>query len=57
MLLFVRLLRPNGAMGKRTDDAEHQVREGQINRLKLLKRQMYGRANFDLLRQRVLYPT
>ncbi len=31
--------------------------EGQINRLKLLKRQMYGRANFDLLRQRVLYPT
>lgn len=29
--------------------------EGQINRLKLLKRQMYGRANFDLLRQRVLY--
>jgi transposase len=29
--------------------------EGQINRLKLLKRQMYGRANLDLLRQRVLY--
>jgi transposase len=29
--------------------------EGQITRLKLLKRQMYGRANFDLLRQRVLY--
>jgi transposase len=28
--------------------------EGQINRLKFLKRQMYGRANFDLLRQRVL---
>ncbi|MFB6273974.1 MAG: ISL3 family transposase [Salinibacter sp.] len=28
--------------------------EGQINRLKLLKRQMYGRANFDLLRKRVL---
>ena len=25
--------------------------EGQINRLKLIKRQMYGRANFDLLRQ------
>lgn len=24
--------------------------EGQINRLKLLKRQMFGRANFDLLR-------
>lgn len=29
--------------------------EGQVNRLKTLKRQMYGRANFDLLRQRVLY--
>jgi transposase len=30
--------------------------EGQINRLKLIKRQMYGRAKFDLLRLRVLYP-
>ena len=29
--------------------------EGQVNRLKMLKRQMYGRANIDLLRQRVLY--
>lgn len=29
--------------------------EGQVNRVKLLKRQMYGRANFDLLRQRVLH--
>lgn len=29
--------------------------EGQINKLKLVKRQMYGRAKFDLLRQRVLY--
>lgn len=31
--------------------------EGQINRLKLIKRQMYGRARFDLLRIRVLHPT
>jgi transposase len=31
--------------------------EGQINRLKMLKRQMYGRAHIDLLRQRVLLPT
>jgi transposase len=31
--------------------------EGQINRLKLIKRTMYGRAGFDLLRQRVLAPT
>jgi len=28
--------------------------EGHVNRLKLIKRQMYGRANFDLLRLRVL---
>ncbi len=28
--------------------------EGQVNRLKLIKRQMYGRANFDLLRKRVI---
>ena len=28
--------------------------EGQVHRLKLLKRQMYGRAGFDLLRKRVL---
>lgn len=31
--------------------------EGQINRLKLIKREMYGRASFDLLRLRVLQPT
>jgi transposase len=29
--------------------------EGQINRLKCLKRQMFGRARFDLLRLRVLH--
>ena len=28
--------------------------EGQINRLKTVKRQMYGRASFELLRARVL---
>jgi transposase len=31
------------------------VVEGQVNRLKFLKRSMYGRANFDLLRLRVLH--
>lgn len=31
--------------------------EGQVNRLKLIKRIAYGRTNFDLLRQRVLAPT
>ncbi len=29
--------------------------EGQVNRLKFIKRQMYGRAHFDLLRLRVLW--
>jgi transposase len=29
--------------------------EGQVNRLKLIKRQMYGRASFDLLKARVLH--
>ena len=29
--------------------------EGQVNRLKFIKRQMYGRAKFDLLKQRILY--
>jgi transposase len=29
--------------------------EGHVNRLKMIKRQMYGRANFDLLRARVLH--
>ena len=28
--------------------------EGQVHRLKLLKRQMYGRSGFPLLRRRVL---
>ena len=29
--------------------------EGQVTRLKFIKRQMYGRASFELLRQKVLY--
>jgi len=29
--------------------------EGYVNKLKYIKRMMYGRANFDLLRRRVLY--
>jgi hypothetical protein len=28
--------------------------EGQVNRLKVIKREMYGRAGFELLRCRVL---
>ncbi len=30
--------------------------EGNVNRIKMLKRQMYGRANLDLLRIRILHP-
>jgi transposase len=40
--------------GLTLDWSQGQV-EGQINRLKLLKRSMYGRANLDLLRQRMRY--
>ena len=31
------------------------VVEGHVNQLKLIKRMMYGRAKFSLLRQRVLH--
>lgn len=31
------------------------VTEGKVNKLKTLKRQMYGRAKFALLRQRLLH--
>ncbi|MBW4535543.1 MAG: transposase [Pleurocapsa minor HA4230-MV1] len=30
--------------------------EGQVNRLKMLKRQMYGRASHELLKRRFLCP-
>jgi transposase len=54
---FAEALRQDWAavvQGIRQPWSQGQV-EGQINRLKLIKRQMYGRANFDLLRQRVLH--
>jgi transposase len=28
---------------------------GNVNHIKMIKRQMYGRANFDLLRKRILH--
>lgn len=31
------------------------VTEGKVNKLKTIKRQMYGRAGFPLLRQRLLH--
>jgi transposase len=38
-----------------TTDWSNGPVEGQVNRLKFIKRQMFGRAHFDLLRKRVLY--
>ena len=54
---FVKGLRQDGAAVKAalTTDWSNGQTEGQVNRLKFLKRQMFGRANFDLLRARVLY--
>ncbi len=40
--------------GALSEDYSNGQTEGQVTRLKLIKRQMYGRANFDLLRTRVL---
>lgn len=42
-------------MAALTSEWSNGQTEGQVNRLKLIKRQMYGRAKFDLLRQRVLH--
>ena len=53
---FAQVLRQDWAAvveGVRQPWSQGQV-EGQINRLKMIKRQMYGRASFDLLRHRVL---
>ena len=44
---------PPGTAGL-TLEWSNGVTEGQIHRLKLVKRQAYGRAGFTLLRQRVL---
>ena len=40
--------------GALSQDYSNGQTEGQVTRLKLIKRQMYGRASFDLLRRRVL---
>ena len=37
-----------------TDPASSGQAEGQINRLKVIKRQSYGRAGLDLLRTRMI---
>jgi len=56
---FVTVLRRDEAAvwAAASSDWSNGQTEGQVNRLKMLKRQMYGRANFDLLRARVLNAT
>lgn len=53
----VRSARVNGpavdAVG--ADLQEHDAAEGKANRLKAIKRQMYGRGSLDLLRKRVIH--
>lgn len=39
-----------------TSNWSNGVVEGQVNRLKMLKRQIYGRTGFELLRRRVMSP-
>lgn len=54
---FVRSIRQDWAavLGALSQEISNGQTEGQVNRLKTIKRQMYGRANFDLLRKRVLH--
>lgn len=54
---FVRGLRQDYAAVEQAFESKwsNGQTEGQVNRLKTLKRQMYGRAGFDLLRRRVLF--
>jgi transposase len=56
MKRFVRKLKHDLAAVKnaRTESWSNGPVEGHINRLKTLKRQMYGRAGFELLRARLL---
>ncbi|MCP9496335.1 MAG: ISL3 family transposase [Pyrinomonadaceae bacterium MAG19_C2-C3] len=54
---FVRVLKRDEAAVRAalTYEWSNGQTEGQINRLKYIKRQMFGRANFDLLKARVLH--
>ncbi len=49
------LLRDEGAVRTAlTEDWNSGQVEGQVTKVKVVKRLMFGRANFDLLRRRVL---
>ena len=54
---FVRELRKDAAAARAALELPWTTgpAEGQVNRIKLVKRTMYGRAGFDLLRARVLH--
>jgi transposase len=54
---FVNGIRRDAAAVRAVFSSEwnNSTTEGQVNRLKLLKRQMFGRAHLDLLRVKVLY--
>lgn len=47
--------RPGAILAALTLPHSQGQTEGQVNKLKLVKRAIYGRAKFDLLRQRILY--
>ncbi len=47
---------PHHRLSLPTEEWDNGPTKGHFNRLKRLKRQIYGRAKFDLLRQRLLYP-
>ena len=52
----VKLLQDSGAVvAAMTLPYSQGQTEGRVNKLKLVKRSMYGRGKFDLLCQRVLY--
>jgi transposase len=52
----VKLLQDTGAVvAAMTLPYSQGQTEGRVNKLKLIKRSMYGRGKFDLLKQRVLY--
>ncbi|MFD3622712.1 transposase [Streptomyces sp. NPDC058676] len=44
----------DAVMASLTQTWSSGVVEGHVNRIKMLKRQMFGRAGFELLRKRVL---
>ena len=52
---WVRLCREAAVVETVRQTWSNRQMEGQVNRLKLIKRQMYGREGFELLRAKVLH--